>query len=268
MLRFLSLSSGSCGNCYFLSYKDDKVEKGLLIDAGVSLRRIKQCFQHYGLNYGSFKSILLTHDHMDHIRNIGSYCKHLNKPVYATETLHNALAHHVLAVPHIHSCRRVLTDGDWNDIDGFKVKYFVVPHDATQTVGYFIMVGEHKFVIMTDIGSMTDEALEYASQADTVVIESNYDRNMLFSGPYSEELKMRISQGNGHLSNDQCAEAIKRFWHPGLKNIFLCHLSENNNTQDKAHACSMAALKELKIEEGTVRLQCLPRQYPSQVFYL
>ena len=124
------------------------------------------------------------------------------------------------------------------------------------------------FVIMTDIGRMTDEAVEFARQADTVVVESNYDMDMLMSGPYTYELKMRIVQGCGHLSNDECASAIRRFWHLGLKNIFLCHLSENNNTRDLAFNCAVKALKELGVEKGTVSLRCLPRQYPSQMFVL
>ena len=121
---------------------------------------------------------------------------------------------------------------------------------------------------MTDIGRMTDEAVEYARQADTVVIESNYDMDMLMRGPYTYELKMRIVQGCGHLSNDECAGAIKRFWHPGLKNIFLCHLSENNNTHELAYACASQALQELGVGKGSVALRCLPRRYPSQLFTL
>ena len=148
------------------------------------------------------------------------------------------------------------------------VRHFVVPHDATQTVGYAIKVNERMFVIMTDIGRMTDEAVELARQADTVVVESNYDIDMLMGGPYTHELKMRIVQGCGHLSNDECASAIRRFWHGGLKNLFLCHLSENNNTRELAYASASEALNEVGAEKGYVSLRCLPRQYPSPLFEL
>ena len=117
-------------------------------------------------------------------------------------------------------------------------------------------------------GLHPDEAVEFARQADTVVVESNYDMDMLMSGPYTYELKMRIVQGCGHLSNDECASAIKRFWHPGLRNIFLCHLSENNNTHDLAYRSAAEALREMGVEKGTISLRCLPRQYPSQMFEL
>ncbi|CCX52769.1 putative uncharacterized protein [Alistipes sp. CAG:514] len=240
MLKFLSLSSGSCGNCYFLS--DGK--SGLLIDAGVSVRRLKKALAEHGLGTDAFQAVLVTHDHLDHIRHLGSYCKHLGKPVYATAVLHEALSHHTFTQAHIASYRRILPAApvrvrlrdDVPEEDLPLVSHFVVPHDATQTVGYFIEWSSVSFFLMTDAGRATDEAIEYARKADTVVIESNYDSGMLIGGPYPHDLKMRICQGNGHLSNDECASAIRRFWHPGLKNLFLCHLSENNNTPSLAFA--------------------------------
>lgn len=260
----MSLSSGSCGNCYFLSDGTN----GILIDAGVSIKRLKKALQEYELDMDSFSAVLVTHDHLDHIRHLGSFCKRLNKPVYTTETIHNALARHTFTAPTIAPCRRVLTEGEVNEVAGMKVRYFVVPHDATQTVGYAIEVAEHRFVIMTDVGRMTDEAVEYARQADTVVVESNYDMDMLMRGPYTYELKMRIVQGCGHLSNDECASAVNRFWHPGLRNLFLCHLSENNNTHELAYECTSQALTRIGVKKGAVALRCLPRQYPSQMFIL
>ena len=263
-MRFMSLSSGSCGNCYYLETR----EGGLLIDAGVSLRRLKKTLMEHGLGLDSFSAVLVTHDHLDHIRHLGSFCKRLGKPVYTTDTIHRALARHTFTAPTIAPCRRVMTEGEWNDIAGMKIRYFIVPHDATQTVGYVIDAEDRRFVVMTDVGRMTDEAVEYARTADTVVIESNYDIDMLMAGPYTYELKMRIVQGCGHLSNDECASAVRRFFHSGLKNIFLCHLSENNNTHDLAYSASAKALEELGVEKGTVALRCLPRQYPSQMFTL
>lgn len=263
-IKFMSLSSGSCGNCYYLGTG----KSGILIDAGVSLKRLKKVLQENGLDNDSFSAILVTHDHLDHIRHLGSYCKRLSKPVYTTATIHNALARHTFTAPTIAPCRRVLAHAQWNEVAGMNVMYFVVPHDATQTVGYAIETEGHKFVIMTDVGRVTDEAVEHARKADTVVIESNYDMDMLMSGPYTHELKMRIVQGCGHLSNDECASAIRRFYHPGVRNIFLCHLSENNNTPDLAYKSALEALSTVGAEKGTVALRCLPRQYPSQMYVL
>ena len=264
MLRFMSVSSGSCGNCYYLGTE----KGGIVIDAGVSLRRLKKALQENELDMNSFSAVLVTHDHLDHIRHLGSFCKRLNKPVYTTADIHRALARHTFTAPTIGPCRKVLEEGMWNQVGDFKVRYFVVPHDATQTVGYAIEAEGRIFVIMTDVGRMTDEAVEIARQADTVVVESNYDIDMLMSGPYTYELKMRIIQGCGHLSNDECASAIRRFWHPGLRNIFLCHLSENNNTPDLAYHSAVEALAEKGCRKGEVALRCLPRQYPSPMFTL
>ena len=278
MLKFLSLSSGSCGNCYFLS--DGK--SGLLIDAGVTVRRLKKTLMEHGLDTDSFQAVLVTHDHLDHIRHLGSYCKHLKKPVYATSVLHGALANHTFTRDYIADYRSVLPDGDplriclRKDVPEAElplVSHFIVPHDATQTVGYFIEWNGVNFFLMTDAGRATDEAIEYARKADTVVIESNYDSGMLIGGPYPHDLKMRICQGNGHLSNDECASAIRRFWHPGLKNLFLCHLSENNNTPSLAFASAAEALRSISVDgrltaKDITNLQTLPRTHASQMFTL
>ena len=101
--------------------------------------------------------------------------------------------------------------------------------------------------------------MDLARQADTVVIESNYDIGMLLGGSYTYTLKMRICKGSGHLSNDDCADAIRAFYHPGLRNLFLCHLSGNNNTPRLAYDSALEALSDLKVPEGSVRLRILPR---------
>ena len=278
MLKFLSLSSGSCGNCYFLS--DGKA--GIVIDAGVSLRRLKKTLVERGFTLDSFQAVLVTHDHLDHIRHLGAWCKQLRKPVYATKTLHNALAFHSFTRDWIIPCRRDLAEEgidvlhllpEMADDDCPKVSHFVVPHDATQTVGYFIEWHGVKFFLMTDAGRVTKEALRYASMADTLVFESNYDPAMLICGSYTHELKMRICKGNGHLSNEECAEAIWRVWHPGLKNIFLCHLSENNNTPDLAFEATAEALDSIDAGNGlsarqVTDLRTLPRARASQVYFL
>ena len=159
--------------------------------------------------------------------------------------------------------RVVLAEGKWNEIIAGRIRAraFVVPHDATQTVGYAILLDDFKFVIMTDIGRMTEEALNWARQADTVVIESNYDPEMLRLGPYPPDLQKRIRDGHGHLSNPECAEAIRAFRHDGLRHIFLCHLSEHNNTPDLAYNESLDAAAD-------IALTPLPRMTASPLYIL
>ena len=263
-VRFMSFSSGSCGNCYYLGNEDGAI----LIDAGVSLRRLKKVMGEHGLDMASLKAVLVTHDHLDHIRHLGSFCKKLSLPVYTTPMIHSALARHTFTSDWIASCRRDVCEGETVLVAGMSVKPFVVPHDATQTVGYSIGLTGHKFVIMTDVGRITDEAVQLASHADTVVLESNYDMDMLMGGPYTYELKMRIVQGCGHLSNDECACAVRRFMHEGPRNIFRCHWSDNNSTRELAYKCTLDSLRQCGVEPGIISLVCLPRQVPSQLFNL
>lgn len=269
-VKFMSLSSGSCGNCYFLGIfdesndgKENRCEAGILIDAGVSPRRLKKLLQAEGLSFDDFSAMLVTHDHLDHIRSLGSYCKYLRIPVWSTPVLIKALSRHFMTGTWLVDVKRELHEG-WNEIvpGRIKARYFEVPHDATQTVGYAIMLDDYRFVIMTDAGSVPREAMDFAKQADTVVIESNYDLQMLRNGPYPKDLQDRICQGHGHLSNTECAAAITEFGHQGLRNVFLCHLSEHNNTPELAVNTALPS-----ITEGT-RLEALPRQTPSQLFEL
>ena len=234
----MSLSSGSCGNCYYLGTS----EGGILIDAGVSLRRLKKTLMENGLEMSAVSAILITHDHLDHIRHLGSFCKKLSLPVYTAAPIHGALARHTFTAPTIAPCRRILKEDEWNEVAGMKVRYFVVPHDATQTVGYAIEVAGHKFVIMTDVGRMTDEAVEFARTADTVVLESNYDEKKLESGSYPQQLKDRIRSDKGHLSNYDCAAFARFLAENGTKNFMLGHLSNENNTPDIAMNITSRAL--------------------------
>ncbi len=264
-IKFKSLSSGSCGNCYFLGIfdEDKNCECSILIDAGVSPRRLKKELLSEGIEPGCIDAMLITHDHLDHVRSLGSYCKHLKLPVWSTPTLLKALTRHFVTGEHFYDVKRPLEDGwTWIVPERIRAKHFIVPHDATQTVGYAIMLDEYKFVIMTDIGAMTKEALDYSSQADTVVIESNYDLDMLRRGPYPKELQDRITSGCGHLSNSECARAVRKFAHEGLSHVFLCHLSEHNNTPRLAFDTTREIL------DPGIRLVTLPRQTPSQMFIL
>lgn len=266
--QLISFTSGSCGNAAWIGLSDGG--PGILLDAGVSVRRLRKEMKERGIDPSRIRAVLVTHDHLDHIRHLGSFCKHLHLPVYATARLHQSLATHPFTRIEIDPCKRVLDRGVWTEVaPGISARCFSVPHDATDTVGYALRVGDHRIVWMTDLGEVTPEAMELAREADTVVIESNYDTGKLLSGTYTYQLKMRISAGgHGHLSNDACAEAIRAFWHPGLRNIFLCHLSGNNNTPSMAMACASAALHLVAGVDAPTRLLYLPRQIPTGLINL
>ena len=260
MARFLSISSGSNGNCYYIGNE----RTALIVDAGVGFRTLKSRLAGAGVDVSSIEMIFVTHDHVDHIRGLASVARRLSVPVYATARLHDALSRHKAAGPELSGSQRVLRAGHESEMRGVRYVGFEVPHDATQTLGYWIDFFGTRFVFMTDLGSVPEYAYQYCSSADYVIIESNYDMDMLLSGSYPPELKARIMSGNGHLSNEACAAAIRRIWHPGLRGIFLCHLSKDNNTPDAAFASASGVLHSMGLSvPEDLQLVCLPR---SEVF--
>ena len=266
-VRLMSFTSGSCGNGAYIGFEDGP---GILIDAGVSVRRVRRELQDRGVDLSSLAAVLITHDHFDHIRHLGSYCKHFALPVWATPKLQRVFATHFFTKDWIGGCQREFPADGWAEVaPGISVHAFPVPHDATDTVGFAIRIGEERLVWMTDLGEVTAEAMSLAREATAVVIESNYDPHMLMHGNYTWQLKMRIGTGGqGHLSNDACAEAIRAFWHPGLRNVFLCHLSGNTTTPSMAMSCASAALRIAVGPEAPTRLLYFPRQLPTPLYSL
>ena len=266
-VRLMSFTSGSCGNGAYVGLEDGP---GILIDAGVSVRRVRRELRERGVDPATLAAVLVTHDHFDHIRHLGSYCKHLSLPVWATAKLQDVFATHPFTKDWIGGCQRELPPDGWVEVaPGICIHAFPVPHDATDTVGFAIRIGEERLVWMTDLGEVTPEAMALAGDATAVVIESNYDPHMLMHGNYTWQLKMRIGTGGqGHLSNDDCAEAVRSFWHPGLKSVFLCHLSGNNNTPSMALSCTSAALKIAGGPDCPTRLFYFPRQLPTTLYSL
>ncbi len=261
MVRFVSLSSGSSGNCYYLGNDT----KSILIDVGIGTRAIRKRLLEQGISVESVSAVLVTHDHFDHIRSLGTFTQRFNVPVFATKKLHQALRRNICTGGKLAGNERYLIEDTENDIDGIKVTPFEVPHDATQTVGYHLDFYGVKITILTDIGAVTDKAVKYARMAEHLVVESNYDMDMLLSGNYPKELKERIMMGNGHLSNEQNSHLLKMCCHPDLKNVFLCHLSGNNNTPKTAFSKAEATLTSI----GSVAsLHCLPRSESSELFEL
>ena len=260
MVQFLSLSSGSNGNCYYFG----NGRTAFLIDLGIGARTLKKRLAENGLSLDAVDAVFVTHDHFDHIKSLGSFTERYRKPVYLTRTLEAALRNHFCTAGKLKGCIRYLTEGEETAVgDSLRITPFVVPHDATQTVGYHFTFDGERFTVMTDLGEVTDEAVRYAALADHLVVESNYDVDMLMTGSYPPELKRRILMQHGHLSNEQTASLLVRCRHEGLRDVYLCHLSANNNTPEAAFQC---AKKTLESVGSRASLHCLPRSCASEVF--
>jgi phosphoribosyl 1,2-cyclic phosphodiesterase len=258
---FFSLSSGSCGNSCFLGNS----RYGILIDAGIGPRIIKKRLAHYGVELPSIMAVLITHDHADHIKSVGFLGGKLHIPVYATREVHRAMAKHLHTGNGLNGSMRYVEKGTPFRIEEFDITAFDVPHDSADNSGYFIRFGDQAFTLATDVGAITGEVARYVCMANHLVIESNYDEAMLDRSNYPYFLKQRIASGAGHLSNRQTAEFLADNYSPSLRNIWLCHLSGDNNSPDVAYRAVESRLAEKGVKVGRdVALHVLQRNILSQ----
>ncbi|MDL2223700.1 MBL fold metallo-hydrolase [Bacteroidales bacterium OttesenSCG-928-M06] len=263
--RFLSLASGSSGNCYYLGTD----EYGILLDAGISLRTIKKVLKDNHIGLEEIMAVFVTHDHTDHIKAVGSLGEKYGIPIYATESVHQGIDNSRFVDEKLYTSRRILEKEQTIRIRDFKITAFDVPHDASDCVGYLVQYKTHKCVLATDIGQITDKVAEYIRIANHLIIEANYDKEMLTRGNYPLFLKQRISNGHGHLCNDETAVFLAANFDLHMKNIWLCHLSKDNNHPDLAYKTVEMAFGQYGIRIGAdVNLTALKRTTPSELYIL
>ena len=266
MLKFISMGSGSSGNCYFLFTEKD----GLIIDIGVGIRTLKKHFRDFGLSLSSIHYVLITHDHADHIKSVGSISHECHLPIYATEKVHEGIDRNYCVQRKLPTdMKRYIVAGVQQQLGDFLVTPFHVPHDASENVGYCIETEGITFCIMTDVGSVTDEMRSYITRADYLVIEANHDIEMLRNGTYPQYLKDRIESSSGHLSNVECGKMLAENMSERLKQVWLCHLSEENNHPELARKTVEAVLRSYGIVVGKdIKLEVLKRKMPTGIFEL
>ena len=262
-LRFFSLASGSSGNCYYLGTNSF----GILIDAGIGVRQIKKILKENGVEFEKIHALFVTHDHADHIKSVGYLGENLSIPVYATELVHAGIRRSRYVEEVLIQSRRIVEKEKPVLIRHFKITAFEVPHDSSDNVGYSIEYGDQVFVVVTDVGHITDTVKEHVCKANHLVIEANYDEEMLMSGTYPAFLKERVSSKSGHLSNKEAAEFLAVNYTPALKNIWLCHLSRDNNHPELAYKTVDYRLFQEGIRVGKdVSLIALKRMTPSEIY--
>ncbi|MDD6818201.1 MAG: MBL fold metallo-hydrolase [Prevotellaceae bacterium] len=266
MLKFISLGSGSSGNCYYL-YTE---KQGLIIDSGVGIRKIKKHSKDYGIDLSKAIALLITHDHADHVKSVGYLSKEYHIDVYATEKVHLGITDNYCVHKKVEAERKKLINyGDSLSIGDFSIRVFGVPHDSRDNVGYEIEHDGVVFCFITDAGHVTDEMKTYIARSNYLVIEANHDEEMLEQGPYPAHLKKRILSETGHLSNLCCAKAVAENMNEHLKHVWLCHLSEENNHPELAKKTVESTLRTYGIIVGKdVELDVLKRKTPSGVYEL
>lgn len=274
LLHYISFGSGSSGNSCYVGTPDS----GIIIDAGVKADYIEESLRANGIPISRVKGVLLTHDHSDHIKYVYTLLRnnrHL-KLFCTNRVLNGILRKHAISKRIKEYHVPIFKEIPFRILD-FEITAFEVPHDGSDNMGFSISYGGHNFVIATDLGAVTDRARHYMSNANYLVIESNYDLDMLLGGRYPEYLKARIRAGNGHLDNMVTASFLREIWTGKLTHIFLCHLSRDNNTPSKAFAASRdallsrgikvgLALNTLSDREADVQLMALPRFERTSLF--
>ncbi|MCH4147265.1 MAG: MBL fold metallo-hydrolase [Prevotella sp.] len=266
MLKFISFGSGSSGNCYYLFTESG----GVLIDTGIGVRALKKYFHNYGLQLPDIKDIIITHDHADHVKSVGSLSRDLHLPVYATAKVHQGIERNYCVRCKIVPERKKIIEKNVSfELGGLKITPFNVPHDSLDCVGYKVEYGDITFCLMTDVGYVTDEMKEIIGEANYLVLEANHDDEMLMQGPYPQHLKSRIMSNTGHLSNSDCGKALAENATQKLKHVWLCHLSEENNHPELARKTVEQVLRGYGIVAGAdFKLEVLKRKVPSEIYEL
>ena len=261
-IKICTLASSSSGNCTLVSQGGTHV----LIDAGISLRRITASLARFELTPKDLAGVVVTHEHSDHVKGIKMLVKYHNTPILAPDGVAGAL-HELL--PEARQCISGFYAGAELSIGELYVRSFATMHDTPESVGYRFEDGRTSFVLATDIGCVSQPVLEAAQGADMAVIEANHDVEMLKNGKYPYFLKRRVLSDRGHLSNDDSGQFAVRLARSGTSKILLAHLSRDNNTPGKAFDTVGGALSGAGAAVGKdVLLKTAPPDDMSDVYIL
>ena len=257
-----TLCSGSEGNSTFVS--DGTTH--LLIDAGLSLRAAEEALSQINISPSALSGILVTHEHVDHVRGIDMISHKHSVPIYATYGTWTALEHKPVKRAALKNRIAFDSGGDFY-INDFNIQPFSIPHDAADPVAYCIVNRGKKIIIATDMGYIRSDFTARVKDASFMIIESNYDPEMLQQSSYPSYLKARISGRNGHLSNADCASTLCDVISCGsVRQVLLGHLSKNNNTPDIAlNTCAQALTGMGLVMSKDVVVGVAPRSTPGQL---
>lgn len=240
-MRLVSIASGSSGNCIYVGSDNTHI----LVDAGISNKRIEQGLNEIGVKGEELNGIVITHEHSDHTKGLGVLARKRGIPIYGTkETLEEIAGMKYLGEYPKELLRLIQPDVDFS-IGDLEVKPFRIDHDAVNPVAYRIQCEKHSVAVATDMGHFDQYIIDHLQGLDALLLESNHDVRMLETGPYPYYLKRRILSDHGHLSNDNAGRLLNYILHDGMKKILLGHLSKENNYEELAYETV-----KLEIDQG------------------
>ena len=250
------------GNCLYVESDNTK----LLIDAGVSLKKIEKGLDTINVSPSSLDGILVTHEHSDHIQSLGNLSKKFNLPVFANSETFDAMPKQTdkISTENINKFK-IKQKFSINDIE---ITPFAIPHDAANPCGFNISCNDDKISIATDIGHMTNEILKQLEGSKFVLLESNYDTEVLKLSKYPFSLKQRIAGPNGHLSNEIASKVINYLLQGNLKTAMLGHLSKESNFPELAYQTVVNELINSNSDVSKLSLSVASRNEPSKLIHI
>ncbi|WP_127582172.1 MBL fold metallo-hydrolase [Paenibacillus koleovorans] len=233
-MRFTVLASGSTGNSLLVSTEQTKV----LVDAGLSMKKIEQLMQERGVQGKELDAILITHEHSDHIKGVGALARKYDLPVYANEktwqTLNRQLGELAEEKKVVFETGELLEFGEVDGEGFLQIESYNISHDAAEPVGYCFYDDDQKLGLATDLGYVSSKVKEKLSDSNSLILESNHDVEMLRVGHYPWNIKRRIMGDTGHLSNDAAGSALCDMICERTESVYLAHLSRDHNMMDLA----------------------------------
>ncbi|MBD8924287.1 MBL fold metallo-hydrolase [bacterium] len=262
MFNFCSLYSGSSGNSLFVESENTK----LLVDAGVSSKKIEEALVNLEIDPTSIDGILITHEHSDHVQGLGTFAKKFNLPVFVNEKTLDAMPKQKEKISEKNI--KLFNINEKFEIGDLKVKPFSIPHDAANPCGFNIFKDDKKISIATDIGHMTNGILKNLEDSIFIMLESNYDPEVLKYSKYPYQLKTRIAGPDGHLSNELAGKTISYLLNSGLKQAVLGHLSKQSNFPELAYKTVIEEIMCTKYDENSLKLSVASRDIPGNKIIL
>lgn len=257
-MKFGTIASGSSGNCLYAGNE----ETHILIDAGISCKRICEGLKSFALEGKDIQGILITHEHADHISGLGVLSRKFHIPIYATEGTLRQISEMENLGEIDSDLFQPIEVGREFKVGNLSVESFSISHDAADPVSFLVRDGEKKLGMVTDLGYYDEAIVERLKDSNLLYVEANHDVHMLQAGPYPYYLKRRILGEKGHLCNEKAAQLVTELMNDRLKQVILGHLSKENNYPD-------LALATVKNEvEDSVKVEVAPRSYAGHLFDL